>query len=72
MEQLENPTLELEIIHYQRLHIARRAFTIHPIESLYIEANEPPLYLGRYKLTLQYYTKLISWLQNPVITASWK
>ena len=55
---------ELET-HYQGLCIVRVAFTTYQIESLYIEANELPLSLRRYKLTLQYYTKLISCLQNP-------
>ena len=40
------------------------AFTTSPIESLYIEANEPPLSLRRYKFTLQYCTKHISCPQN--------
>ena len=56
---------ELKTIHHLRLRIALGAFTPSPIESLYIEANEPPLTLRRYKLELQYYIKLISCLQNP-------
>ena len=56
---------ELETIHHLGLHIALGAFTTSPIESLYIEANEPPLSLRRYKLALQYYIKLISCPQNP-------
>ena len=51
---------ELETIHHLGLCIALGAFTIFPIENLYIEANEPPLSLRRYKLALQYYIKLIS------------
>ena len=56
---------ELETIHHLGLHIALGAFTTSPIESLYIEANEPPLSLRRYKLALHYYIKLISCFQNP-------
>ena len=44
---------ELATIHYLELRIALGAFTTFPIESLYIEANEPPLSLRRYKLALQ-------------------
>ena len=56
---------ELKTIHHLGLYIALGAFTTSPIESLYIEANEPPLSLRRYKLALQYYIKLISCPQNP-------
>ena len=56
---------ELKTIHHLGLRIALGAFITSPIESLYIEANEPPLSLRRYKLALQYYIKLISCPQNP-------
>ena len=56
---------ELKTIHHLGLCIALGAFTTSPIESLYIEANEPPLSLRRYKLALQYYIKLISCPPNP-------
>ena len=56
---------ELETIHHLGLCIALGAFSTSPIESLYIEANEPPLSLRRYKLALQYFIKLISCPQNP-------
>ena len=65
MEQPENHLLET--LHYLRLRIALEAFSTSLIESLYIKAYEPPLSLRRYKLVLQYYTKLISCPpQNPV------
>ena len=51
---------DLKTIHHLELCIALGAFTTFPIESLYIEANEPPLSLRRYKLALQYYIQLIS------------
>ena len=50
----------LETIHHQGLRLTLGAFNTSPKESLYIEANEPPLYLRRQKLALQYYIKLIS------------
>ena len=56
---------ELETIHHLGLRSALGAFTTSPIESLYIEANEPLLSLRRYKLAHQYYIKLISCPQNP-------
>ena len=56
---------ELETIHHLGLRIALGAFTTSPVESLYIEANEPPLSLRRYKLALQHYIKLTSCPQNP-------
>ena len=56
---------ELKTIHHLGLRIALGAFTTSLIESLYIEVNEAPLSLRRYKLTLQYYIKLISCPQNP-------
>ena len=43
---------DLETIHHQRLLIALGDFTTSPIESLYIEVNEPSLSLRRYKLVL--------------------
>ena len=55
----------LETIHHQGLRLTLGAFNTSPKESLYIEANEPPLYLRRKKLALQYYIKLIFCPQNP-------
>ena len=55
----------LETIHHQGLRLTLGSFNTSPKESLYIEANEPPLYLRRQKLALQYYIKLISCPQNP-------
>ena len=45
-------------------HKGLGAYRTSPVESLYIEANEPPLKLRREKLALQYYTKLKSCLLN--------
>ena len=52
----------LETIHHQGLRLTLGAFNTSPKESLYIE---PPHYLRRQKLALQYYIKLISCPQNP-------
>ena len=56
---------ELETIHHLGLCFALGVFITSPIESLYIEANEPTLSLRRYKLAHLYYIKLISCPQNP-------
>ena len=56
---------ELDTIHHQGLRLALGAYNTSPVESLYIEANEPPLELRRQKLALQYYTKLSSCPTNP-------
>ena len=63
-EQPESPTSKKLKSFTTRDCIALGAFTTSPIQSLYKEVNEPPLSLRRYKLALQYYTKLISWCQN--------
>ena len=65
MEQPENSISENLKPSTTSNSIALGAFTTSPIENLYIEANEPPLSLRRYKLALQYYTKLILCPQNP-------
>jgi ribonuclease HI len=41
------------------------AFRTSPVESLQVEANEPPLSLRRKKLALQYATKVLSNPKNP-------
>ena len=61
------------LLHYQGLHIVLGAFTTSPIESLYIEANKPPLFLRRYKISLS--NTILNSLHAPKtlpITASWK
>ena len=56
---------ELNTIHHQGLRLALGAYSTSPIESLYREADEPPLTLRREKLALQYSTKLKSCPSNP-------
>ena len=53
----------LDTIHHQGLRISLGAFRTSPVESLYVEANEPSLYNRRVKLGLQYLTKLKSRLR---------
>ena len=49
---------KLEPIQNQGLRICLGAFRTSPMESLYVEANEPPLYLRFDKLCIQYALKL--------------
>ena len=55
----------LDPIHHQGLRLALGAFRTSPVNSLYIEANEPSLNLRREKLSLQFITKLKSNPSNP-------
>ena len=58
-------TKMLDPIHNQGLRLALGAFRTSPVESLYAEANEPPLHLRRRRLGQQYLTKLYSNPDNP-------
>ena len=53
----------LDATHHQGLCLG--AFRTSPVDSLYVEANEPPLDLRRLKLTLQYIVKLKANIDNP-------
>ena len=57
--------LELDIVHHQGLRLALGAFRTSPVESLYVEAEEPSLYLRREKLALQYAIRLAANPLNP-------
>ena len=48
----------LDTAHHQGLQLALGAFRTSPVESLYVEADEPSLYLRREKLALQYAIRL--------------
>lgn len=50
----------LDIVHHQCICLSLGAFRTSPIQSLYVEANEPSL-----KLALQYSTKLLTNINNP-------
>ena len=55
----------LNTIHHHGLRLALVAFRTSPVESLYVEAGEPPLEQRRIKLSLQYITKLKATPSNP-------
>ena len=55
----------LDTIHHQGLRLCLGAFRTSPVESLYVEADEPSLADRRIKLALQYITKLKSNPSNP-------
>ena len=49
---------KLDPVHNQGLRLSLGAFRSSPVESLYVEAHEPPLEILRDKLALQYVLKL--------------
>ena len=56
---------KLDPVHNQGLHLSLGAFRSSPVESLYVEAHEPPLEIRREKLALQYILKLKANPENP-------
>jgi hypothetical protein len=52
-------------VHHQGLRLSLGAFRTSPVESLYVEANEPSLENRRIKLGMQYATKLKAYPSNP-------
>ena len=59
----------LNTIHHHGIRIALGAFRTSPVESLYVEANEPSLELRRQKLSMQYAIQLKSNTSNPTHNA---
>ena len=55
----------LDPIHNKGLRLCLGAFRTSPVDSLYVEANEPPLHIRRIKLALQYSNQLMSNESNP-------
>ena len=55
----------LDPVHNQGLRLSLGAFRSSPVESLYVEAHEPPLEIRRDKLALQYVLKLEAYPENP-------
>ena len=55
----------LDTVHHQGLRLSLGAFRTSPVESLYVEANEPSLENRRIKLGMQYATKLKAYPSNP-------
>ena len=56
---------KLDPIYNQGLRLSLGAFCSSPVESLYVEAHEPPLEIRREKLALQYRLKLKANPENP-------
>ena len=56
---------KLDPVHNQGLRLSLGAFHSSPVESLYIEAHEPPLEIRREKLALHYTIKLKANPGNP-------
>ena len=56
---------KLDPVHNQGLRLSLGAFRSSPVESLYVEAHEPPLEIRRDKLALQYVLKLKTNPENP-------
>ena len=56
---------KLDPVHNQGLRLSLGAFRSSPVESLYVEAHEPPLEIRREKLSLQYTIKLKANPGNP-------
>ena len=55
----------LDTVHHQGLRLALGAFRTSPVESLYVEAEEPSLYCVEKKIPLQYAIRLAANPYNP-------
>ena len=55
----------LDTVHHKGLRLSLGAFRTSPVESLYVEAEEPSLYLRRENLSLQYAIRLAAIQSNP-------
>ena len=55
----------LDTVHHQGLRLSLEAFRASPVESLYVQANEPSLENRRIKLGMQYSTKLKAYPSYP-------
>ena len=55
----------LDVLHRQGIRLCLGAFKSSPIESLYVEANEPPLEFRRKELAMRYALKIKSNPNNP-------
>ena len=61
----ETALAKLDSVHNQGLRLSLGAFRSSPVESLYVEAHEPPLEIRREKLALQHTIKLKGNPRNP-------
>ena len=55
----------LDTVHQQGLRLSLGSFRTSPVESLYVEANEPSIENRRIKLGMQYVIKLKAYPSNP-------
>ena len=55
----------LDTVHHQGLRLSLGAFRTSPVESLYVEANEPSLDNRHIKLGMPYATNLKAYPSNP-------
>ena len=62
----------LNIIHRHGIRLCLGAFKSSPIESLYVEANEPPLELRREELAMRYALKIKANTDNAVFSSIFK
>ena len=62
----------LDTVHNQGLRLCLGAFRTSPVQSLYVEANEPPLDIRRIRLSLQYGVKLMSNVFQSDIVATYE
>ncbi|GFY05981.1 probable RNA-directed DNA polymerase from transposon X-element [Trichonephila clavipes] len=62
-----NSTLKkLDPVHHMALRICSGAFRTSPVQSLYVTCNQLPLDLRRRKLSLAYYSKILSVPSHPL------
>ena len=59
----------LDTVHNQGIRLYLGACGTSPVQSLYVEANEPPLCMRRKRLSLQYNVRLMSNEVNPAHSA---
>ena len=64
--------IQLDTVHRQRLRLVLGAFRTSPVESLYVAAEEPSLYLRREKLALQYAIRLAANASNPTFKVTFQ
>ena len=62
----------MDIVHNQGLRLCLGDFRTSPVQSLYVEANEPPLDTRRTHISLQYCVKLMSNDVNPDHSAAFR
>ena len=61
----EKDLYDLDVLHRQGIRLCLGAFKSSPNESIYVEANEPPLELRRIELAMRYALKIHSNKDNP-------